>query len=86
MVLHKRSTELVLQLLENDEWHYMKNIAKLTNLNSNKVKYITKFLAKYNLVKVDEGKHKVKLTTSSSKFLKKLRQLENEEKRLKTCK
>jgi len=82
MVSHKMSTEPVLQLLENGEWHYIKDIAKLTNLNSQKLEYLTKFLAKYNVIKLDEPKHKVKLNTSTNKFLKKLRQLENEEKLL----
>jgi hypothetical protein len=73
-------TEPVLQLLENGEWHYLKDIPKLTSLNSNKVEYITEFLAKYKFVKIDKTNQRIKLDTTTTDFLKKIRQLENEEK------
>jgi predicted transcriptional regulator len=72
-------TETILRLLENGKWHYIKDIEKETNLNSVNVKYITKFLAKYNFVKLDEAEQKVKLDPPTNKFLKRIRQLENEE-------
>ena len=71
-------TEPVLQLLENGEWQYIKDIPKLTNLNSNKVEHITEFLAKYNFVKIDETNQRIKLDRTTTAFLKKIRQLENE--------
>jgi hypothetical protein len=73
-------TEPVLQLLENGKWYYIKDIPKLTSLNSNKVDYITEFLAKYNFVKIDETNQRIKLDTTTTDFLKKIKQLENEEK------
>jgi DNA-binding IclR family transcriptional regulator len=72
-------TETILQLLENGKWHYLKDIEKETHLNSVKVETVTKFLAKYNFVKLDEANQKVKLDPPTSKFLKRIRQLENEE-------
>jgi len=71
--------ETILRLLENGKWHYLKDIAKSTHLNSSKVENITKFLAKYNFVKLDETKQKVKLDPPMNRFLKRLRQLEKEE-------
>jgi DNA-binding IclR family transcriptional regulator len=73
-------TETILRLLENGKWHYLKDIEKKTRLDSSKVENITKFLAKYNFVKLDEAKQKVKLDPPTNRFLKRLRQLENEEK------
>jgi DNA-binding IclR family transcriptional regulator len=72
-------TETILRLLENGKWHYLKDIEKKTRLDSSKVENVTKFLAKYNFVKLDEAKQKVKLDPPTNRFLKRLRQLENEE-------
>ncbi|MBN2261219.1 MAG: hypothetical protein JW702_11775 [Clostridiales bacterium] len=74
-------TEALLQLLENGEWHYIKDIPKLTSLNSNKVEHITEFLAKYNFVNIDETNQRIKLDTTTTAFLKKIRHLENEKNR-----
>jgi len=71
--------ETILRLLENGKWHYLKDIEEKTHLNSGKVENVTKFLAKYNFVKLDEAKQKVKLDPPTNRFLKRLRQLENEE-------
>jgi len=46
----RMSTELILQILENGKWHYIKNISKEARINQFKVDYITKFLIKYNFV------------------------------------
>ncbi|TET28923.1 MAG: hypothetical protein E3J73_00110 [Candidatus Bathyarchaeum sp.] len=72
-------TETILQLLENGKWHYLKDIEEKTRLNSFKVENVTKFLAKYNFVKLDEAEQKVKLDSPMNRFLKRIRQLENEE-------
>jgi len=73
-------TEAILRLLENEKWHYLKDIEKETHLNSIKVENVTKFLANYNFVELDEAEQKVKLDPPTSRFLKRIRQLENEEK------
>jgi len=70
--------ETILRLLENGKWHYLKDIEKKTHLNSGKVKNITNFLANYNFVKLDYMEQKVKLDLPTMKFLKKIRQIENE--------
>jgi len=72
-------TEAILQLLENGKWHYLKDITEKTCLNRYKVENVTKFLAKYSFVKLDEAEQKIKLDPPTSRFLKRIRQLENEE-------
>ncbi|WNZ28200.1 MAG: hypothetical protein IAX21_05805 [Candidatus Bathyarchaeota archaeon] len=72
-------TEPILQLLENGEWHYLKDIPKQTALNNITVKYITKFLTKYKFVKLDQTKQKIKLDLPTTVFFNKIRQIENEE-------
>jgi len=72
-------TEAILRLLENEKWHYLKDIENKTHLNSIKVENVTKFLANYNFVELDEAEQKVKLDPPTSRFLKRIRQLENEE-------
>jgi len=74
-------TETILRLLENGKWHNLKDIEKETQLESFKVENITRFLASYNFVKLDEVEQKVKLDPPTNKFLKRIRQLENEENR-----
>ena len=73
------TTETILSLLENGKWHYLKDIIEQTCLPSFKVENITKFLAKYNFATLDEAEQKVKLDPPTNRFLKKIRQLENEE-------
>jgi len=73
--------ETILRLLENGKWHYLKDIENKTQLNSVKVENVTKFLAKYNFVTLDETKQKVKLDPPTNRFLRRIWQLENEENR-----
>ena len=74
-------TETILLLLENGKWHYLKDIEKETQLDCVKVEIVTKFFARYNFVKLDEAKQKVKIDPPTNRFLKRIRQLENEENR-----
>jgi DNA-binding IclR family transcriptional regulator len=74
-------TETILRLLENGKWHHLKDIEKETQLDSSKVENVTNFLASYNFIERDETEQKVKLDPPTSRFLKRIRQLENEENR-----
>ena len=74
-------TEAILHVLENGKWHYIKEITEKTCLPSFKVENVTKFLAKYNFVKMDEAEQKVKLDSPTKMFLKKISQMEKMEKR-----
>lgn len=72
-------TETILRILENGKWHNLTDLEQKTQLNREKVEAITKFLANYNFVKLDNMKQKVKLDPPTSKFFKRIRELENEE-------
>ncbi len=71
--------ETILRLLENGKWHHLKDIEKEAQLDSINVENVTKFLASYNFIELDETRQKVKLDPPTNRFLKRLRQLENEE-------
>jgi len=74
-------TETILQLLENGKWNHLKDITEKTGLPRFKVETVTKFLAKYNFVKLDEAEQKVKIDSPTNRFFKKIQQLENEKSR-----
>jgi len=72
----KMPADAILELLENGKWHYLKEIGEKTHLDNSKVEMVTKFLATYNFIKLDEIKHRVKIDPSTNKFLKRIRKLE----------
>ena len=72
-------TDTILELLENGKWHYLKDIEKKTQLNSCKVETVTRFLATYKFVKLDEAEQRVKIDSPTNKFLKRIKKLEKEE-------
>jgi len=76
MGLQKVPTEPMLKLLENGEWHYLKDVPQQTALNSLAVDYVVKFLAKYNFVKLDQRKQRIKLHHTTRKFFKTLQNME----------
>jgi len=70
----------ILELLENGGWHDLKEIETKVQLQALDIANVTKFLAKYNFIKLDKKGKKAKLDSSAKGFLKKIRQLEGEEK------
>ncbi len=70
----------ILELLENGEWHDLREIETKIQLQALDIANVTKFLAKYNFIKLDKNGKKAKLDSSAKGFLKKIRQLESEEK------
>ena len=70
----------ILKLLENGKWHDLKEIGKKIQLQDLDIASITKFLSKYNFIKLDKERKKAKLDSSTQDFLKKISQLEDEEK------
>ena len=72
-------TEAILRILENGKWHNLTDIEQKTHLNREKVEAVTRFLANYNFVKLDNMEQKVKLDPPTSKFFKRVRELEDEE-------
>jgi hypothetical protein len=74
------NVEDILELLENGEWHDLKEIERKTRLQDLDITSVTKFLVQYNFIKLDKEGKKAKLDSSTQDFLKKIRQLEGEEK------
>jgi len=72
--------DAILELLENGEWHDLKEIEMEAQLQDLDIASVTKFLAQYNFIKLDKEGKKAKLDSSAQDFLKKIRQLEGEEK------
>ena len=70
----------ILELLENGEWHDLKEIERKAKLQDLNITSVAKFLAQYNFIKLDKEGKKAKLDPSTQDFLKKIRQLEGEEK------
>jgi hypothetical protein len=71
----------ILKLLEDGKWHDLKEIRDKTKLHDLKVENITKFLARYNFIKLDKEGQKAKLNNLTLDFLKKIRQVEEKETR-----
>ena len=71
----------ILKLMENGKWHGLKEIGKKTQLQDLDIVSVAKFLAQYNFIKLDKEGKKARLDPSMQDFLKKIRQLEGEEKR-----
>ncbi len=69
----------ILKLLENGEWHDLKEIGKAIQLQDSDLASIMKFLAQYDFIKLDKEGKKAKLDSSTQGFLKKISQLEGEE-------
>jgi len=72
-------SETILKLLENGKWHYLKDVTVKSRIDQSNVKTVTKFLEKYNFVKLNEAEQKIKIEPSTNRFLKKIRQLENKD-------
>ncbi|MBE0513215.1 hypothetical protein IBX38_09210 [Candidatus Bathyarchaeota archaeon] len=72
--------EDILELLENGRWQDLKEIGKKIQLQDLDITSVAKFLAQYNFIKLDKEGKKAKLDASTKDFLKKIRQLEGEEK------
>ena len=53
-------TKSILRLLENGKRYHLMDITEKTCLPSFKVESVTKFLAKYNFVKLDEARQNKK--------------------------
>jgi hypothetical protein len=69
----------ILKLLENGKWHDLKEIGKKIQLQDLDLASIIEFLAQYDFIKLDKDGKKAKLDSSTQGFLKKISQLEGEE-------
>ena len=70
----------ILKLLENGDWHDLREIGEKIQLPNIDTASVTDFLAQYDFIKLDKERKKAKLDSSTQVFLKKIRRLEDEEK------
>lgn len=69
----------ILELLENGRWHDLEEIRKKIQLQDLDITSVTRFLTKYNFIKVDKKGKRAKLDSATQNFLKKIRRLEGQE-------
>lgn len=69
----------ILELLNNGEWHGLKEIADRIRLNEFKVELITSFLAEYDFLEFNKKEKRIKLSPQLLHFLKKIEEVEREE-------
>jgi len=56
-------------VLNDGQWHTLKEIQQKTELNKNQIRQITRFLKEYNFIIVDETNKEIKLEENVRKFL-----------------
>jgi len=66
----------ILSMLQNGEWHRLKEIADKTRLHEFKVELITSFLAEYDFLEFDKKEKKIKLSPQLLLFLKKIESID----------
>ena len=59
----------ILELLSDGKWHGVEELLVKTGLNERKFQEITLFLSKYDFVKFDEEKRRVKINRDFRKLL-----------------
>jgi DNA-binding IclR family transcriptional regulator len=64
----------ILTLLQDGEWHPIREITQKTKLNQTKIQLITNFLTRYNLIKLNKAQQEAKLTPPTHKFIKKIQE------------
>ena len=70
----------VLRLLENGEWHDLREIGEKIQLPNLDTASVTNFLAQFDFIKLDKERKKARLDPSTQTFLRRIRRLEKEEK------
>jgi len=69
----------ILEVLQNGEWHTLKEIAEKKQLRETKLKLIMSFLAEYDFIRLDLATSRIRLSPQLLNFLKKIQDLEREE-------
>jgi len=62
--------ELVLEILIDEQWHDMEEIARRTGVSPWKMQIMTDFLAKYHLIRQSTKKPRVKISHRFAEFLR----------------
>ena len=69
----------ILLLLKDDKWHNLKEIAEKMALSEIKTELAVRFLTEHNFILLNEKTKKVKLQSTTKKFVEEIQILEKEE-------
>lgn len=59
----------ILEILNDEQWHTLKEIRQQMKMNESQVQQIIKFLKEYNFITVDEAKEAIKIEATVQRFL-----------------
>jgi len=68
-----------LELLEDEKWHDLSQVAERLRLHEFRVELILSFLAEYEFVSIDKEGRRIRLAPSVLRFLKKIKPIEKQE-------
>jgi len=66
----------LLELLEDDKWHDLGQVAEKLRLHEFRVELMASFLAEYEFVSLDKEGKRIRLVPSVLRFLKKIKPIE----------
>jgi len=66
----------LLELLEDDGWHDLSQVAERMRLHEFRVELMVSFLAEYEFVSLDKEGRRIRLAPSVLRFLKKIKPIE----------
>ena len=69
----------IFEILDNGNWHELAEVAQKTSMQESKVELISSFLSAYDFLEYDKKTKRIKLSTQLKTFLKKVRNMEQEE-------
>jgi len=69
----------IFEVLDNGGWHKLTEVAEKTSTQESKVELISSFLSAYDFLEYDKKTKRIKLSTQLKTFLKKIRNIEQEE-------
>ena len=70
--MKKQDIDKFLDALKDGKWHTVAEIIDRTRIEEHKMKLLTSFLQKFEFIQVDEKANRMRLDSSTKKFLEKL--------------
>jgi hypothetical protein len=67
--LTPRAIAELLEILNDGEWHMIRDVRSKMRLSENQIKRITEFLCEYQFIEVDKTKDRLKLKDTVRSFL-----------------
>ena len=69
----------LLELLEDDKWHDLSQVAEKMGLHEFRVELLVNFLAEYEFISLDKEGRRIRLAASVLRFLKRVKPIEIQE-------